>query len=327
MKKQKKQLTPEQKAEKKAQREAKIKDDIAKEFIEALTADGLPWCKPWNTEGSSGWPKNPTTNKGYQGSNFVRLGWRTHLRRYSTNLWCGVSQIQNYRTKEAKEANEKLTPRKGERCTYVAVPQPWEEKDDAGQVTKSGMFFSYKPIFNVDQFNQDLLDRASLVPQVKKFKPLTETERNTKAEKIVKKYIKITKIPLTFSGDRAFYKPAMDSITMPKFQEFKNGPSYYSTLFHECIHSTGHESRLNRSGIVELNAFGSHEYTKEELVAELGASLLCGHCGFKDYVVENQKAYVKGWLERLESDPEWIVKASKDAFDGMQKVLGQELNK
>src|SRR6185503_2654853 len=128
--------------------------------------------------------------------------------------------------------------------------------------------------------------------------PITEAERIVAA---------MSKRPEVKSGlDRAFYSPSGDFVGMPSAEQFRTGEDYYSVLFHELTHSTGHESRLNRKGVSgsegEWSAFGSTPYAKEELVAEMGAAFLCGQAGIVERTIENSAAYVQSWLTRLRQD-------------------------
>jgi antirestriction protein ArdC len=118
---------------------------------------------------------------------------------------------------------------------------------------------------------------------------------------------------INHGGDRAFYAPLYDKVQLPIPEAFKKPEEYYSTAFHELVHSTGHQSRLNRKKIVETNNFGSHDYSKEELVAELGSAFLCAECDIVDRVIDNSTAYVSGWMEKLEKNPKWIILASAKA--------------
>jgi len=109
---------------------------------------------------------------------------------------------------------------------------------------------------------------------------------------------------------------------LPIAEAFNTSEEYYSTAFHELVHSTGHQSRLNRKEIVETNNFGSHDYSKEELVAELGAAFLCAECEIVDRVIGNSTAYVSGWMEKLEKNPKWIVMASSKAEKAFRYITG-----
>ena len=109
---------------------------------------------------------------------------------------------------------------------------------------------------------------------------------------------------------------------MPKANLFQSDEEYYSTLFHELTHSTGHASRLNRYEISKMSPFESQDYSKEELVAEMGSAFLCGHCGIEPSVIENQAAYIQNWLKKLQSNKKWLVYAAAKAQKAADFILG-----
>lgn len=100
---------------------------------------------------------------------------------------------------------------------------------------------------------------------------------------------------------RAYYSPSLDYINMPRNELFHSDEEFYSTLFHELTHSTGHASRLNRAPVTKSAYFGSSDYSKEELVAEMGASFLCAEAGIVATTIDNSAAYIKGWIAALKS--------------------------
>ena len=125
-------------------------------------------------------------------------------------------------------------------------------------------------------------------------------------------------------GGEAYYYPAKDYLNMPKLRFFRRAELYYSVLFHELIHSTGHSSRLNRPEIQETAAFGSNTYSQEELTAEIGASFLNCQAGILNTLTfEDSAAYIQGWLQRLRNDNKFIFQASAKA----QKAVDYILNK
>ena len=122
-------------------------------------------------------------------------------------------------------------------------------------------------------------------------------------------------------GDRAFYQPSTDSITLPLLDQFAETAEYYSTAFHELTHSTGHSTRLNR--LEKTAYFGSEAYSKEELVAEIGASALVNHAGLETSTsFRNSAAYIQSWLKVLRDDKRFIVSASGKAEKAVNLILG-----
>jgi antirestriction protein ArdC len=108
---------------------------------------------------------------------------------------------------------------------------------------------------------------------------------------------------------------------MPAPTSFQQPEAYYSTLFHELTHSTGHVSRLNRPTLVDLCPFGSTNYSKEELVAEMGAAFLCGHTGISNTTIDNSAAYIASWLTRLQQDVTLVVHAAAQAQKAVDFIL------
>jgi antirestriction protein ArdC len=119
----------------------------------------------------------------------------------------------------------------------------------------------------------------------------------------------------------AWYKPGMDHINIPPMKDFLSIEEFYSTTFHEMLHSTGHKSRLNREGIVQLNKFGSESYSKEELVAEIGANMLCSAAGIQNQIIDNSASYIQSWLNALNDDKTLLVKAGAQAQKGVDLIL------
>lgn len=130
---------------------------------------------------------------------------------------------------------------------------------------------------------------------------------------------------IIYDNARAFYNPARDIIGMPRFEQFSSPEEYYATLFHELIHSTGHEARLNRYSFSARVRFGDDRYAKEELVAELGAAFLCCECGFFPQTQKNSAAYIASWLKGLEDHPTLLFWAASNAQKAVQYMLGTPL--
>jgi antirestriction protein ArdC len=123
-------------------------------------------------------------------------------------------------------------------------------------------------------------------------------------------------------GDCASYSKVFDSIRMPERTRFDGAEEYYSTLFHELTHSTGHSSRLNRSSLADFERFGDHNYSREELVAEMGAAFLAGYCGIENRTINNSAAYLANWLDALKNDSRMVLIAASQAQRAVDLILG-----
>ena len=143
------------------------------------------------------------------------------------------------------------------------------------------------------------------------------------AEQIIADYVQRTGVTLQHQeGDRAFYQPSNDSVTIPLLKQFSDVAEYYSTTFHELVHSTGHASRLNR--LEKTAFFGSEAYSKEELIAEIGAAALVNHCGIETATSFcNSAAYIQSWLKVLKSDKRFIVSSSGKAEKAVALILNK----
>jgi len=150
---------------------------------------------------------------------------------------------------------------------------------------------------------------------------LDEAERIEKCEGIVEG---VKGLKLHHGGSKAYYSPMADYIQMPEFASFKSPESYYSVLFHELVHWTGHSSRLDRGLDIKLCSFGSTDYSKEELVAEMGASFMCEYAQISNEQTQhNSAAYLKGWMKRLKGDVKLLVTAGGQAQKSADLLIGE----
>ncbi len=129
--------------------------------------------------------------------------------------------------------------------------------------------------------------------------------------------------PIEHREARAYYTPVQDTVNMPARGLFPQIEHYYSVLFHELTHSTGHWQRLNRPTLTDLCPFGSTNYSKEELVAEMGAAFLCGVAGIANETVDNSAAYIQSWLTKLKNDTRLIILAAAQAQKAADYILGK----
>jgi antirestriction protein ArdC len=129
--------------------------------------------------------------------------------------------------------------------------------------------------------------------------------------------------PIQHGGSQAFYLPSLDRIQLPPRGAFDRTEEYYSTLFHELVHSSGAAHRLARKGVVDGARFASHAYSKEELVAEIGAAFLCAHTGIAPQTFENSHAYISFWMSALIGDSRMVIEASSQAAKAVDLILGK----
>jgi antirestriction protein ArdC/DNA repair protein RadC len=201
--------------------------------------------------------------------------------------------------------------RKGEKSFPVVFWKIFREEGENDEI-KRVPFLRYYSVFNVAQcegINAPVIE----VGGDSKFKPIA------KCESVVSEMPK--RPVIRHESDRACYHPALDTVSMPEAKLFESGEHYYSTLFHELIHSTGHVSRLNRKEIAEPNKFGSDPYSREELVAEMGAAFMCGHCEIENQTMEDSASYIQHWLERLKADRKLVVLAAAQAQKACDFIL------
>jgi antirestriction protein ArdC len=128
---------------------------------------------------------------------------------------------------------------------------------------------------------------------------------------------------VTHGGDRASYSRVEDRVRMPEREAFESATAYYLTLWHELTHSTGHESRLARSDLADFERFGDASYSREELCAEIGSSMIAARVGVVEPDIEQSAAYVAGWLRALRSDRKLIVSAASRAQKAADWILGE----
>ncbi len=128
---------------------------------------------------------------------------------------------------------------------------------------------------------------------------------------------------VSINASRCFYEPLLDRINMPPIEHFDSSEAYYNSLFHEVIHSTGHKKRLGRKSIIDLNVDRkSYQYSAEELVAELGASFLCGLTSIdRKVLIENNASYINGWLKVLKENKRFIFQVAKDAQKAVDYIV------
>jgi antirestriction protein ArdC len=290
-------------------RVTKVVRDAAQEttnkIIAALEAGTVIWHKEW--DGIAGLPTSLATYKPYQGSNVLVL-WLTALEKGYNSLYWGTYKQMSERGGQV---------RKGEKSVEIIRPITFEREQDDGTIKKFHILRLFH-VFNVDQC--DWAEDARL-PKVAVRTPVEAIEG---AEAIVADYL-ATGPSLGHGGDRAYYQPGTDHIQLPLRDQFHSAEAYHSTKFHEAVHSTGHSSREARQGIAEgtFGAFGDAVYSNEELIAELGAAMLCAIAGIEQQAtLDSSAAYLAHWIKALKGDKNLIIQAASAAQKAVNRIVG-----
>lgn len=274
---------------------------VTDRIIESLEAGVVPWHKPWKNLG--GMARNLNSGRPYRGVNVFLTAMTAMAAGYSDNRWATFNGI--------KKSGGSV--RKGEKGTLVILWKPIEKKDKAtGETTDKFLMLKGYTVFNVEQ-----ADWPNGVPSDGTEGEERAHEENEVAETIIAEYTTRENLTLVRGGDRACYSPLGDAINVPKPEAFESGSAFYHAAFHELVHSTGHESRLNR---IESTTFGSDPYAKEELVAELGAAMIGAVAGVDDRI-EASASYIGSWLRSLRDDKQLVVKAAAAAQRAADLVL------
>lgn len=274
---------------------------ITARIVQQLETGTVPWRKPWHG-GEAGHPRNLVSNRQYRGINVFLLA-------------CAAPESPYWLTfQQASRLGGHV--RRGEKSTPVVFWR-WLEREDAdsGEIVRYPLLRSYS-VFNVEQCE---LPPGKVPPSVAA--PENEFEPVAACERVVAEMPNPPAICL--GGGSACYRPATDTVRVPQPQRFDSAAEYHATLFHELSHATGHESRLNRPGVTSEIHFGTRTYAREELIAEMGAAFLCGHCGIENAVIDNSAAYIAGWLRKLRDDKRLVVHAAAAAQKAADVVLGR----
>lgn len=298
----------------------KIYQMITDQIITKLEAGTVPWHKPWKMKGGGEWPRNLVSNRPYRGINVLL----TSMQGFNSPYWLSKKQCLKLGGRIKYEEFKNGT---------TIVFWKWYEKEvkvDIGNgiqetETQRHAMMRYYRVYNVEQCEG--LSHKRLAEWEAKQAELGDKELSdhAKIESCVQLWEGYKGRPeLKHAPNRAFYRPADDFISIPESKDFDGAEEYYNTLFHEAVHSTGHESRLGRPGIMEFDFFGSHKYSKEELVAEMGAAFMAAIAGIDVKVIDNSAAYIQSWLKELKNDHKLITQASQQAQKAVDHITGYE---
>lgn len=267
--------------------------DVTERVIAALEAGTVPWRQPWTA--TAGLPMSMSSGKPYRGVNVFLLHMEALLSGYTSRWWGTYKQIT--------ERGGQVT--KGQKSTSVILWRRFEKEVDGEE--KSFMILRTFNVFNTDQ-----AEWAEGSRKPNEGDRTFDNDPIDRCEALTADYL-ANGPSFTEGGGRAYYSKASDSIVVPDLAHHTSAEEYYSTKFHEVTHSTGHASRLNREGIVEGHRFGDTLYSREELIAEMGAAMMCGLAGIEQVTLDNSASYLANWLDALKGDTKLIVQAGAAA--------------
>lgn len=275
-----------------------IYEQVTKRIIEELEKGIIPWEKPWTGTRSGAY--NRVSKKPYSLINQMML---KHQGEYAT-------------FKQWNAAGGHI--KKGEKAEMVVFWKIFEKEEtlETGEKEiKKIPILRYYNVFHISQVSG--VEPLSI--------PFKEVEPIETADKIIKDYV--CREQITFEecvSNEAYYSPVADKVVVPLKQQYKNINEYYSTAFHELTHSTGHKSRLDRLHTGATAAFGSGDYSKEELIAEIGSASLMNLLGIETTkTFRNSAAYIQNWLQVLKNDVRFIVSASSKAEKAVNYILNE----
>lgn len=268
---------------------------IADRIVEELEKGTIPWHRPWF--GAVDGAYSRVTGKPYSLLNQLLLG--------DDGEYATMKQINAEGGKVNKGAKSKMV-------TFWKQYKKTVTNEQGEQEEKTFPILKYYLVFNIED--------TTLEPKKRKE---VHHEPHKTAERIIDGYIKTSgvKFENDKASNKAYYSPALDKVVVPRIDQFEVLEEYYSTVFHELTHSTGSKNRLNR---INTNAnFGSEDYGREELVAELGASSLVNICGLEsEKSFKNNASYIKSWAKAIKDDPKMIVTAAGKADKAVKMIVG-----
>ena len=264
-------------------------DQITARLLDLLEHGTIPWRKPWR----GGIPANLFTKKEYRGINTLMLGWA----KFASPYWATERQIEDrggFVKVDAMDSPSTIF------FTKLYRYNKWNARGYAASDMK--LIFRAYDVFNAEQ--TEGVERFWKTAQI-------HHEPISVAEELVQQMPERPIILVDLNS--AHYSPRKDCVALPPSDRFPLLEEYYCTLFHELLHSTGHQRRLNRETLTEMARFGDHAYSEEELVAEIGAAMLCGLSGIEQKTLENSAGYIQHWSSKLGNDNRLILRAANQA--------------
>ena len=258
--------------------------------------------------------QNHLSGKQYRGINAFTTAIFGEIAGFDSDRWVSY--------KQAKELGGQV--RKGEKGIPIVFFKILEKSKEMTNVKTGGNeqvdmkipFARYSTVFNLAQCEGIDYEPLPLTDEPEyDHDPIAEIEDRIYSFQNLPEIVHV-------ADTRAFYRPSTDTVNVPALSEFRTPEAYYCTLHHELIHASGHKERLNRRSLTDNHGFGSHEYSKEELVAELGACFLNSDAGIFDANLLESAAYMKGWLKALKENPAWLVQSANAAQKAVDYYKG-----
>ena len=279
---------------------------VADKIVEQLQQGIVTWQRPWT---------------GIKDGGAISYVSRRPYSFLNQCLLCKPGEYITY--KQVIDLGGKI--RKGEKASYVVFFKQYpieEQQEDGTMKVKNIPILRYYNVWHIDQVEGI---ESKLTDEQQQPEPM----RLQEPEQAIKDYVEREQLKFycDHASNRAFYQPTNDSVTVPMIEQYPEVAEYYSTTFHELTHSTGAEKRLNRKGITGAIHFGSETYSREELVAEMGAAMMCNVTGIDcQKAFKNSVAYIQGWSRHIKNDPKMFVIAASQAEKAAKYIQGIKEN-
>lgn len=282
-----------------------VYQSVTDKIMAALEAGTIPWEKPWRSVAGV-LPTSMSSRKTYRGVNVWLLSLAAQASGYRSPYWGTYNQIS--------ELGGQV--QRGEKSTSVILWKPVVKKEEDDSISRFLVIRSFA-VFNAEQADWADGSKRPADPVM----PETTWDALKVAEMLAN--LMPQRPEIKHGGNRAYYSPNLDFVGMPPTSSFDAPDGYYATLYHELVHSTGHKSRVGREGIEAMDGFGSEKYSREELVAEMGASYLCSEAGIPPRI-DQSAAYLASWLKALNNDKTMVVKAAAQASKAVDFILDRK---
>lgn len=282
---------------------------VTDRIVEMMNKGIIPWRKPWHFN---------TIETGEEQA----ISYTTRRAYSLLNQWL-LGEPGEYLTfKQVKALGGSV--KKGEKSRMVVffTQVPYKKENGEEDEIRTYPLLKYYNVFHINQtegITSKIVPSEQVVPEG----PAAINE----AENIILGYL-MRETSLKFQNDKpsgkAYYSPALDKVVVPMLGQYDSSAEYYSTTFHELTHSTMKESRCNREGENKRSFFGNSDYSREELVAEMGAAMLCSNAGIDNKkAFRNSVAYIQSWIQSFKNDPKMIVWAASRAEKAARYICGE----